>query len=141
MHLDWVKLRNTAILQLNKPYRFGAEVDLEDPSPKEFDCSEFIEWAYHQIGLYVPDGAGAQYEASVPIQNTQCGDVGFFLRDCKVYHVGMLLDDKEVIEARGHEPSLEAQGVRTNRILTRPREKWETFPAFSGWHRFKIVMK
>ena len=47
--------------QIGDRYVFGAEVDLDDPNPSVFDCSEFTEWAAHQAGVKIPDGATAQY--------------------------------------------------------------------------------
>jgi cell wall-associated NlpC family hydrolase len=47
--------------QIGDRYVFGAEVKLDDPNPAVFDCSEFTQWAAHQAGVKIPDGATAQY--------------------------------------------------------------------------------
>ncbi|MEV6596425.1 NlpC/P60 family protein [Actinoplanes sp. NPDC051346] len=47
--------------QIGDPYVFGAEVRLKDTDPDVFDCSEFTQWAAHQAGVKIPDGATAQY--------------------------------------------------------------------------------
>lgn len=47
--------------QVGDPYVFGAEVKLSDDDPDVFDCSEFTQWAAHQAGAKIPDGATAQY--------------------------------------------------------------------------------
>lgn len=47
--------------QVGDPYVFGAEVKLGDENPDVFDCSEFTQWATHQAGGKLPDGATAQY--------------------------------------------------------------------------------
>jgi cell wall-associated NlpC family hydrolase len=47
--------------QVGDPYVFGAEVNLDDDDPDVFDCSEFTQWAAHQAGGKLPDGATAQY--------------------------------------------------------------------------------
>lgn len=47
--------------QVGDPYVFGAEVKLKDEDPDVFDCSEFTQWAAHQAGTKIPDGATAQY--------------------------------------------------------------------------------
>ena len=47
--------------QVGDPYVFGAEVRLNDDDPDVFDCSEFTQWAAHQAGTKIPDGATAQY--------------------------------------------------------------------------------
>ena len=138
-HIDWIKFKQIAEAQLGKPYRFGHEVKLDDPNPIAFDCSEYVQWCFHQIGVTVPDGSFNQYQASTPVTNTQIGDVGFFEREPElstdppgIYHVGMILDDKNVIESRG-EPF--------NQVILRPREKWEQFVRFNGWRRFTAVTK
>ena len=52
----------TALSQLGKPYRFGAEADPDDSNPTEFDCSEFIEWLCGILGIKprMPDGSWNQ---------------------------------------------------------------------------------
>ena len=47
--------------QIGDPYVFGAEVKLADDDPDVFDCSEFTQWAAHQAGVKIPDGATFQY--------------------------------------------------------------------------------
>nr|BFE71211.1 hypothetical protein GCM10020092_045120 [Actinoplanes digitatis] len=47
--------------QIGDRYVFGAEVKLKDEDPDVFDCSEFTQWAAHQAGTTIPDGATAQY--------------------------------------------------------------------------------
>ena len=47
--------------QVGDPYVFGAEAKLKDPDPDTFDCSELTQWAAHQAGVTIPDGATAQY--------------------------------------------------------------------------------
>lgn len=57
-----------ALEQAGKPYRFGAEVSLDDPDPPVFDCSELVQWAAARAGLDVPDGSWRQV--------TACRDAG-----------------------------------------------------------------
>jgi cell wall-associated NlpC family hydrolase len=52
---------HVAKAQIGDPYVFGAEVKLDDNDPDVFDCSEFTQWAAHQAGGKLPDGATAQY--------------------------------------------------------------------------------
>ncbi|HEU4422534.1 MAG TPA: transglycosylase SLT domain-containing protein [Pilimelia sp.] len=47
--------------QVGDQYIFGAEAKLGDPNPTVFDCSELTQWAAHQAGVKIPDGATAQY--------------------------------------------------------------------------------
>jgi cell wall-associated NlpC family hydrolase len=48
-----------AMEQDGKPYIFGYEVDLDDPDPKAFDCSELTQWVSYQLRVSpeMPDGA------------------------------------------------------------------------------------
>jgi cell wall-associated NlpC family hydrolase len=55
------RLIDVAATQVGKPYVFGAEAALDDPDPTAFDCSELTQWAAHQAGLTLPDGAAGQY--------------------------------------------------------------------------------
>jgi cell wall-associated NlpC family hydrolase len=54
---------DVARAQIGDPYIFGAEVKLNNPDPKAFDCSELTQWAAHQAGVTIPDGATAQFQA------------------------------------------------------------------------------
>ncbi|MEO1062371.1 MAG: hypothetical protein AAFZ07_13225 [Actinomycetota bacterium] len=51
-----------AIQQLDDTFRFGAEVDLDDPDPDAWDASELIQWASHQADAELPDGSWRQYK-------------------------------------------------------------------------------
>jgi cell wall-associated NlpC family hydrolase len=52
---------DVAKAQIGDRYVFGAEVKLDDANPNTWDCSEFTQWAAHQAGSDIPDGATAQY--------------------------------------------------------------------------------
>lgn len=119
------KILSLAQSQLGKPYIFGIEVKLDDPDPKAFDCSEFVEWCYHGAGVKIPDGSKAQFEAMAPAEDPKPGDLGFF-GDAErgIYHVGILFDDTRVIEARG-EPY--------GKVIFRPVIAWREYKNFKGW--------
>ncbi len=53
--------------QLGKPYVYGAEASVSDPSPTAFDCSELVQWAAGRAGVAFVDGSSAQYAASIKI--------------------------------------------------------------------------
>lgn len=56
------KFLDVAQAQVGDRYVFGAEVkDLDNPDPDAFDCSELTQWAAHQAGVTIPDGAAGQY--------------------------------------------------------------------------------
>ena len=132
--VDWPRLKEVLIQQLGKPYRFGAEVQLHNTNPTEFDCSELIEWAYAQIGVKAPDGSYNQFNDSVPVLTTcQFGDLAFFKRPDggPVYHVGLLLNNLSLIEARGKP---------YNKVKLTPLSEWVQHPNFTGFRRLKVVL-
>ncbi|HEU5111241.1 MAG TPA: NlpC/P60 family protein, partial [Micromonosporaceae bacterium] len=55
------KFLDVARAQVGDTYVFGGEAKLSDPNPEIFDCSELTQWAAHQAGVTIPDGATAQY--------------------------------------------------------------------------------
>lgn len=131
MTLDWTKFHDLGCKQVGKPYVFGTEVKMSDPDPKQFDCSELVEWLYSQIGCKVPDGSHNQFEASEPVKTPQLGDLGFFRKPgAPTHHVGIYWTDGNVLEARG-EPY--------NKVIYRPVAKWEAWKEFTGWRRLKAT--
>jgi hypothetical protein len=57
------QLLQLASAQIGKPYVYGVEVNLDDPSPTTFDCSELVQWACHRLAVQpeMPDGSWIQY--------------------------------------------------------------------------------
>lgn len=114
--------------QVGKPYKFGIEIKMEDPNPGLWDCSELIEWCYYQAGLSIPDGSANQFEFTIPTANPLPGDLFFGCNDDgKIVHVGILYDEKIVIEARGD--------AKYMRVVERPRETWEKWKHFKGFRQ------
>lgn len=52
---------SSATAQEGDPYVWGATVDMDDPDPDAFDCSELVRWAASQAGVEVSDGTWLQY--------------------------------------------------------------------------------
>jgi cell wall-associated NlpC family hydrolase len=102
--------------QIGDTYVFGAETRLSDANPEVFDCSEFTQWAAHQAGVTIPDGATAQYlhfkqlGMLVPVdeaKNTPGALLFSFDREPRVgdgrtpgAHVAISLGDGRTVEAR-----------------------------------------
>lgn len=91
--------------QVGKRYVFGHEVRLDDPHPTAFDCSELTQWAYHQVGITIPDGSfnQARFGEAIDLhaaQRTQ-GALVFIAHNGAVKHVGTSLGDGTVVEAKG----------------------------------------
>lgn len=140
--IDWAKLKAVAQAQLGALYVFGSKPPISDPKIKTTDCSGFVRWVYGQFGFQVPEGSEEQFEASDPVPQGEqrIGDIGFFRKPGQpTHHVGILLDDGTVIEARGIEASLEAEGLSDDQVITRPQSKWEAFSEFTGWRRLRVV--
>lgn len=134
--IDRLKLKKFLAAQLGKPYRLGAEVKAGEDGAA-FDCSEYVERSWAEVGVTVPDGCVNQYPASRPLnplEQRQVGDVLFFKKaDRDPHHVVLWFGDgKNVIEARG-EPF--------NAVILRPLAKIEAWPESTGWRRFHAVDK
>lgn len=52
---------HVAVAQTGDRYEYGAPINLNDPHPSAFDCSELVVWSSHQVGVSVPFGAWQQY--------------------------------------------------------------------------------
>lgn len=83
---------------LGAPYRYGGS------SPRGFDCSGLVQFAYAQAGITVPRTSQDQLRAAEPVDLAfaQPGDVLFFrLTGRKVSHVAIYAGDNLFI----HSPS------------------------------------
>lgn len=94
-------------------YVYGAELDLnnpENPGTKDpTDCSETTQWATHQIGLFLPDGAMNQLAYLRDHRATMSVHDGLHTAGALLFHgpsdphVATSLGDAEhTFEARGH---------------------------------------
>ncbi len=87
---------STARDMLGVPYRYGGS------SPRGFDCSGLVTYAYQQAGIQVPRTSADQYRYSrkVDMGQLQPGDLLFFrLRPPKVSHVAIYDRDGRFIHA------------------------------------------
>lgn len=120
---------------LGVPYVFGAEwTDFQKP-PEALDCSELVEGVFNHFGIQMPDGSQAQHDFTVPVAPSaaKIGDLAFFGRGGKpgqIYHVGMIFDGQNIIEARAHDPSA---SFETGKVILRPRARWEGYSNFVGY--------
>ncbi|MES9970551.1 MAG: C40 family peptidase [Candidatus Thiodiazotropha sp.] len=79
-----------------KPYRYGGV------TPKGFDCSGLVHYAYAKAGLSIPRTTRDQYLASqrLSIKNARPGDLLFFRIDSrKLSHVGLYAGNGRFIHA------------------------------------------
>src|SRR3990167_264763 len=118
---------------LGVKYEFGSEWSDITKLPEALDCSELTEGTYHQNGLKMPDGSQSQFLFTIPTGTPLPGDLGFFGRGgnpAQVYHVGMVFDEGNIIEARGYDPKA---SFETGKVIFRPRQAWEKYCNFLGY--------
>lgn len=143
---DALKLRKAIVLQAEKllgvPYRMrqpyekdwsiGKWVDLNKP-PESLDCSGLVEGVFRYAGLKMPHGSQQQFDFTVYADAPQPGDLAFFRKDKgkgRVYHVGIVFDEKFMIEARDKDSR-----EWTGKVCLRERSAWENYANFAGYRR------
>jgi NlpC/P60 family len=86
----------TAKAQVGKPYLFGGD------TPKGFDCSGLVKYAYEQHGVELPHNTVAQYNKGRKVKHgLRQGDAVFFRGAAPPYpdHEGMYVGDGFFVEA------------------------------------------
>jgi len=96
-----------ATAMLGAPYRYGGS------SPRGFDCSGLVYYAFRETGIRVPRTTSAQLRHAQPVAlpQLQPGDLLFFRqRSSRVSHVGIYVGDGWFIHApsRGKPVSYES---------------------------------
>lgn len=81
------KMIATASAQIGKPYVWAAA------GPDSFDCSGLVQYAYAAAGISLPHDSRQQYALTlhVPLSEAQRGDLVFWARNGRVYHVAIFL--------------------------------------------------
>jgi hypothetical protein len=96
---DFEFLSEVAMKYLNAPYLWGGR------SPFGIDCSGFVQQVFRICGYKLPRDSHEQAETGVPVSNLLDylpGDLAFFEdRKGKIAHVGIILDDGNLIHASG----------------------------------------
>lgn len=131
------KIIQLAQSKLGEPYGLGHKWDIHDPNAHGLiDCSGFVRWCYYQgSGIVIPDGSWNQYSFTVPTNSPSPADLRFLRGSSgQIDHVGMMLDDKNMIEAHGHlvlgkEPPMQ--------VVIRPIAEWEEIPGVTEWRTVK----
>jgi len=100
-----------AMTQAGDPYIFGTEVDLADPDPDAFDCSELVQWVCAQLKVSPTMPDGALY------QRNHCQNYGTMISlATAVKTAGALLfriqanGSNHVVISRGDGSTIEAKG-------------------------------
>ena len=92
------KLIENALIYLNAPYLWGGR------SPFGIDCSGFIQMVYRLQGINLPRDAyqQAEFGKKLSLIESEAGDLAFFdNKNHKVTHVGIILNDDNIIHASG----------------------------------------
>ncbi|MBM9461700.1 C40 family peptidase [Nocardioides sp. zg-536] len=66
-----------------KPYAYGSA------GPNSFDCSGLTQWSYRKAGKSLPRTSGAQASKAQRVKKPRKGDLVFFAKGGRVYHVGI----------------------------------------------------
>lgn len=133
------EIREGLIISASKligiPYQFGSEWTMPSVLPLALDCSEMTEglYAIQRLQPALPDGSQAQFDFTVPVGAPKPGDLAFFGRGAnprQVYHVGMVFDKENIIEARAFDPSA---SFPTGKVILRPIARWKDYKNFLGF--------
>jgi len=92
------KVRSIAGRFLNTNYLWGGR------SIYGIDCSAFVQSVYRFMNVKLMRDAKMQVTQGEPIgflQEAECGDLAFFEEDSEIMHVGILLNEREIIHAAG----------------------------------------
>jgi murein DD-endopeptidase len=87
---------DVAVSELGTPYRYGGS------TPRGFDCSGLVYFAYYKTGIRIPRSTMAQYRHARPValMNLQPGDLVFFRSAHRsVSHVGIYAGNGRFIHA------------------------------------------
>lgn len=74
---------------LGTPYRYAAN------GPDRFDCSGFTSYVYKHSGFTLPRSSQDQFSVGKPVKSIkeiQAGDLVFFARNGRVFHVGIAVE-------------------------------------------------
>jgi cell wall-associated NlpC family hydrolase len=119
-----------AVAQSGDRYVFGAETKLDDPNPGVFDCSELVEWASHQAGVKMPDGAWNQYRHLAAEHSTMSVEQAIHTPGALLFsfdrdpmtgkpgaaHVAISLGNGKTIEAKGTQYGVGSWEANTRRF-------------------------
>lgn len=99
------RVATTARQMIGVPYHYGGH------SPRGFDCSGLVFYAYRQAGLVVPRTSREQLRASRPLDLAEAlpGDLVFFSTREKASHVGIYLGGQRFVHAPSTGKAVEIQ--------------------------------
>jgi len=108
--------------------------------PTSLDCSGLASGICHKGGLKFPEGSQNQLNFTIATTTPKPGDFAFFGKDKNindVYHVGMVLDQVFMIEARAKDTTA---SFETGKVILRPRVNWENWKNFLGYRCHPLLV-
>ena len=89
------KAAAVALQQVGVPYRYGGN------SPRGFDCSGLVQYAYGQAGVSVPRTTGQLWSSAETVDggDMRAGDLLFFSVEGKMSHVGVYVGNRRFVHA------------------------------------------
>lgn len=105
-------LKEMALKYLNAPYQWGGR------SPFGIDCSGFTQNVFRICGYSIPRDASQQVKigSDVPsLEDSRAGDLAFFSGESgSITHVGIILEDNQIIHASGKVriDEIDIQGIK-----------------------------
>lgn len=97
--IQFKTIQDAARSYLNAPYLWGGK------SPFGIDCSGFTQMVFRYFDFNLPRDASQQVELGMEIDfdDKTVGDLAFFNNSLgRVIHVGIILENSEIIHASGH---------------------------------------
>lgn len=94
------------------PYRYGGT------TPSGFDCSGFTQYTYKKAGKSIPRTASAQRRATTRISRSAAvpGDLVFFHRNGRVYHVGLYAGGNKVLHSPRTGSHVKIESIWTSNV-------------------------
>lgn len=117
------------MMQEGEPYKYGVEHDLnaDEETKDEWDCSELFQHGYYAAALDLPDGSSNQFDFCRPVLVPRPADLNFLKRGSgRIYHVVMYIGGNRIIHAHGW---------KDKRVIVHPRSWIEQHPRKTGWMR------
>ncbi|MFT4022537.1 MAG: C40 family peptidase [Flavihumibacter sp.] len=111
------QVTHQAFEYLNTPYLWGGR------SFSGIDCSGFAQMVFRQLGIQLRRDAWMQAAEGIPVaslQDARCGDLAFFDEAGQVTHVGILLNNREIIHSSG---KVRIDDIDTGGIRSRDQQK------------------
>ncbi|MFD2786446.1 C40 family peptidase [Hymenobacter rubripertinctus] len=121
-------LQKMALMYLKAPYLWGGKTLFG------IDCSGLVQQLYGLVGVQLPRDAHQQIQVGQPVHfvaQTRPGDLAFFDNaEGRIVHVGLLLDDQQILHASGE---VRIDPLDHNGIFRRDQQKYS--------HKLRLIKR